>query len=266
MASDDNEYSNLPSWMKKKGYADAEKPDQFGSNKKSSFEKKGTEQQKQSYPQMPINPQSFNEQHYQKYQQPFQPPQPYSFPKQPEGPMNYGYEEKSSQGIPIIYNVLILLSLVIAIVALYFAWSANTYVESFKAKIRGLAAEVSQIQDSEIELTIKDAAYKATVKKNVPLRSFFTDSFGIPVELNIPINKRLNAYTTTGIPTSIDVKDTLTIKDVAKVDPSAINKDIYITLEADLRGTAPIVGKVRLKDLYGDRLINITNELAALGK
>ncbi|MEM3373364.1 MAG: hypothetical protein QXF76_04075 [Candidatus Anstonellales archaeon] len=287
-----DEYSNLPSWMRKKGISvDKQKSTNtsdssktIGANIYSSSSTSPTSSQKipqeskqqississssisQSTSSEKVKPNIFEQnQTQQQKTQPTQLPQSPSF--------NYGYnpyqnqiQSFSSGDIPTIYKVSLAFAIIIALLSLFFAWNSYNYVNYFKNKIQNLAKQLSEINDQEIEFTIPDATYKAKVTKDVPVNTLFTTNFGVPVEMNIPIDTRLTAYTSTGIPVSLNIKDTLYIKDVARIDPKSLNSNVVVKIEADIKGTTPIVGKTRLKDLYGDKIKNITKELEELAK
>ncbi|MCX8166998.1 MAG: hypothetical protein N3E37_04055 [Candidatus Micrarchaeota archaeon] len=287
------EYSNLPSWMRKKGVsvdksktsstigssADI-KPTQTSSNVSQNVQQKQTstttaQQQSFNQPQQQsLKTSSSYEQIQQKerttqsqYQEQQMNYQQQNIKQMPNfQPYEYAYKQPVTSEIPAVYKIGLAVAIVVALIALYFAWSSYNYVMFFKGRIQTLAKQLSEINDQEIEFTIPDASYKAKISKDVPVNTLFTGPFGVPVEMNIPIDTRLTAYTTTGIPVSLNIKDNLFVKDIARIDPKSLNSNIVVKIETDIKGTTPIIGKTRLKDLYGDKIKNITKELEELSK
>ncbi len=231
-----DDVSNLPSWMRKKGTVEP---------KKDSPEQK---QQSNRESVMEFRPSSYVQ------------------PKKETELRDYsGFQEKrEEEGLSLIWKTLIIVSLVIGIFGIYLAYSSYDYVNKFKSRVREVSEKLRSLEEGDLFFDF-EGTHRGYVKQSVPLNQAITQSFGIPIELRIPIKKQLIGRMTGGT-VQIDVNDEIYVKDVIVVQPYMLSNKANITLATNISGPVLVTGRIKVKDILGKSIENISAALEELGK
>jgi hypothetical protein len=182
-----------------------------------------------------------------------------SAPRMPNVEMPKFSAGGSGNGAP---NIVVIGIGIIALLALYLAFSAYSEVGKMKAEARGVADDLRSLRDKDALITAPIQG-TVTIRKDVPVAQALGSATAVGT-LTIPIRTTMVGRSTTGTVFEVPIDQNITVDVTSLLDFSGSQESIAINEEIPVESGATM--KVSLKQVAGDELNSMIDRLESVAK
>lgn len=160
---------------------------------------------------------------------------------------------------------LAIAALILALISLYFAYSANAQLGAMKGALKDITADLKEFRDAGAQVKAPVSG-KVRLVKDVPLSSVFPPDLEATGSVKIPIKTKLLSRTSTGTLVEIPIDTEIEVPFTSKLDFSQTTEgqSAHISEEIPLQDEAIIT--VAAKDVWGEPLDKIISRLEKLSQ
>ncbi|VVC03855.1 Uncharacterised protein [Candidatus Burarchaeum australiense] len=162
-------------------------------------------------------------------------------------------------------NKLIYVALIIAVIAIYFAYAANSQVGMMKEQIRGVAASLKDFRAREVSLNVPLNG-KVILNKDLPLSNIFPPNLRATGTLTIPFKTTIIARNpSSGTIYEIPLDQNVSVDFVAPLNFSKTGAGQSLSINEQIPVTNQVTLRITARDVWGPDLDAIINSLESAG-
>jgi len=154
---------------------------------------------------------------------------------------------------------------IIALLALYLAYSANSELGRMKAEAKGLAADLKKFRDREVSIAAPLEG-KVTVRKDVPLAGVFPAFLRASGTLILAVKATLIGRSSTGAIFEVPIDQNVSIDFTAPLDFSKTGEGQDIRIDEEIPLGNEAVLKVTARDVWGEDLNSVVRRLEEISR
>lgn len=166
--------------------------------------------------------------------------------------------------LPILVS---LLALLLAMVSLYISLTTpHGLGAQERLEIKSIAASLREVQQKDIVLTSQPLRTTVYVEKNFPVSDILPDSFGLPLDLTIPLDEQVTAQSASGQLVPLRLNTTLRVRAVVPLDVAKASEGVQVSIHKEIPLETKFSTNLRISAVYGQEFNTLIQRLDALAQ